>query len=72
MKATTLTSIQFTSLLLIIGCAEGALNETLPTIIFALSFAAFALCSIHIARHEKELIRDIDRQYGEKSRLYKQ
>ncbi len=69
MRATTLMGIQLLSLVLIIGSAEGVMDEFLPTIIFILSFTAFALCSIYIERHEKEIIRDTNRRYAQKAKL---
>ncbi|MBQ8543256.1 MAG: hypothetical protein IJ436_07275 [Bacteroidaceae bacterium] len=63
MKTTTLMTIQFLSLILIIGSADGLLHSALSTIIFFASFAAFATCSIYIGEHDKELIRDNNRRY---------
>lgn len=63
MRTTTLMSIQFTSLVLMIGCTDALLCEILPSFLFILSFAAFAACSIYISKHEKELIRDNARRY---------
>ncbi|MBQ8271081.1 MAG: hypothetical protein IJZ22_07775 [Bacteroidaceae bacterium] len=67
MKASTLTTIQITSLALIIGCAEGALEDFLSSIVFILSFTAFAMCSIYIGRNEKRIIRDTNRRYSTKT-----
>lgn len=63
MRTTTLMSVQFISLILMIGCAESLLCKTLPTILFILSFMVFAACSIYISRHEKKLIRNNVRRY---------
>lgn len=63
MKTTTLMTIQFISLLLMIGCAESLLMAIVPSIIFIISFISFASCSIYISNHEKELIRDNCRRY---------
>lgn len=64
MRTTTLMTIQFLSIVLMLGSAEGLLCDTLPSVLFILSFAAFAACSIYINNHEKELIRDNNRRYG--------
>lgn len=64
MKTTTLMTIQFVSLILIIGSADGLLCSIVPTIVFFISFATFAMCSIYIGRHDKELIRENNRRYN--------
>ena len=69
MKASTLMSIQFTSLVLMIGSAEGMLEAIIPTILFIASFIAFATCSIYIGRHEKEIIRDTNRRYSQERKV---
>ncbi|MBQ7947660.1 MAG: hypothetical protein IKL54_06960 [Bacteroidaceae bacterium] len=63
MRTTTLMSLQFISLITMIGCAESLLCKVMPTILFVLSFSVFAACSIYISKHEKELIRDNARRY---------
>lgn len=63
MKTTTLMTIQFLSLVLMIGSAEELLFKMVPSVLFILSFATFAACSIYISRHEKELIRENNRRY---------
>lgn len=63
MKATTLITIQFISLMVIIGSADGVLKEALASLLFFLAFAAFAASSIYISRNNKKIIRDTNRYF---------
>lgn len=47
MRTTTLMSLQFISLITMIGSAESLLCKAMPTILFVLSFSVFAACSIY-------------------------
>ena len=60
MKATTLITIQFISLMVIIGSADGVLKEALASLLF---FLAFAASSIYISRNNKKIIRDTNRYF---------
>lgn len=70
MRTTTLMTIQFISLALIISCAEKLLTEIFPTIIFLSAFIVFASCSLYISKHEKELIRENNRRKDKKEKSY--
>ncbi len=52
-----------------IGSADNLITETLPTILFTLSFVAFASCSIYISKHNKSIIRDTNNYFERKRRL---
>ena len=58
MNATTLIAIQFISLIIMIGTAEELFTTIYPTMLFAGSFIAFALCSIYISNNKKWLLRE--------------
>ena len=64
MRAITLMTTQLVSLLILIASANRLFEETKSTLAFALSFIAFAACSIYIGNHQKELLKEINREYG--------
>lgn len=66
MKADTLITIQLISLALIIGSAEGFLENIISSITFTAAFIVFAVCSIYIGRNKKEIARDTDMRYSRK------
>lgn len=57
MNAKILTTIQFISLIVMIGTAEELFASLLHTLLFSVSFIAFAQCSIYIGKNEKWLTR---------------
>lgn len=58
MNATILTTLQFISLIVMIGTAEEVFTTILPTLFFSLAFIIFAQCSIYIGKNEKWLIKE--------------
>ena len=58
MNATILITIQFISLIVMIGTAEDVFTTIFPTLFFSLAFIVFAQCSIYIGKNEKWLIKD--------------
>lgn len=66
MKADTLITIQLISLALIIGSAEGFLENTISSITFIVAFIIFAVCSIYIGRNRKDIIKETNRRYSRK------
>ncbi|MBP3613782.1 MAG: hypothetical protein IJY64_00170 [Bacteroidaceae bacterium] len=64
MRAITLMTAQVVSLFILIASANRLFEETKSTFAFALSFIAFAACSIYIGNHQKELLKEVDREYG--------
>ena len=64
MKAITLMTTQLVSLLILSASANRLFEETKSTFTFALSFIVFAACSIYIGNHQKELLKEIEREYG--------
>ena len=55
--ATLITSLQIISLITMIGTADALFSKIPSTLIFILSFAIFARCSIFISKNEKWLTR---------------
>ncbi len=66
MKADTLITIQLISLALIIGSAEGFLENTISSITFIVTFILFAVCSIYIGRNKKDIIKETNQRYSRK------
>ncbi|MBO7302535.1 MAG: hypothetical protein J6U58_07510 [Bacteroidaceae bacterium] len=55
--ATFITSLQIASLIMMLGTIDAFFVEKAATILFILSFATFARCSIFISKNEKWLTR---------------
>lgn len=64
MKAITLMTTQLVSLLILTASANGLFEDKKCTFAFILSFIVFALCSIYISNHQKELLKEVDSEYG--------
>lgn len=64
MRTTALMSLQLLSLLFLVGSANSVLENTFATTVFAISFFSFAACSIYISKHQKRLLREIEREFG--------
>ncbi len=65
MKAIKLIIIQLASLLILAASAEEFMEQILPTTLFVVSFALFAVCSIYINKHEKNLLKEINLLFKE-------
>ena len=64
MKAITLMVTQLVSLIILSASADGLFEKTECTLTFILSFIAFAACSIYIGKHQKELLKEVERDYS--------
>lgn len=62
MNAKILLSLQFTSFVIMLGTAEQLFVNVFPTIIFLISLALFAKCSIYISKNKKWLNNDYNNQ----------
>lgn len=60
MNARVLLALQFTTLIIMLGCADAVFLELIQTIMFVVSFFAFAYCSIYISNNEKRLLKELE------------
>lgn len=69
MKAIKIAALQLTSFVVILVSAGGFLNGLLPTLLFVAGFAVFLPTAFYIARHQRELEKDVDELFGEESKI---
>ena len=69
MKSTNIITVQIVSFILILLTANNLLEDVSATILFTLSFCTFAYCALYINRHQKELLREINRRYAERKAI---
>jgi uncharacterized membrane protein len=69
MKSTNIITVQIVSFILILLTANNLLEDVSATILFTLSFCTFAHCALYINKHQKELLREINRRYAERKAI---
>ena len=60
MNARTLLALQFTTLVIMLGCADAIFIELVQTIMFAAAFFTFGYSSIYISNNEKRLLKELE------------